>query len=225
MSWRIETVEGKPRTARWGTPCHVPLPKLPANAVVKSVWFRIDEECLSATFATRDGKPLRTLRWFEHAVEIEPRPCGSVVVTVAPQVGEGSSGVTPVVDVVVHEWAGAPDFAADPAGMRGAHKLVVVVNQALGMDKGKIASQVGHAVAAVTEACVTKWPKLWTQYKAQGQPKITLKTADIEAVAALPGAFPVYDQGKTQVAAGSLTAVGFVPTKEAHARLHGLKLL
>jgi PTH2 family peptidyl-tRNA hydrolase len=111
-------------------------------------------------------------------------------------------------------WLGLTCGAATALALDDTPKMVVVVNHGLRMGNGKIAAQVGHAVSAVTEVLVLKHPELWAAYKAAGHPKIVLRapdTAAMAAFAALPNAHAVRDDGRTQVAPGSLTAVGFPP--------------
>lgn len=137
--------------------------------------------------------------------------------------------VRAVADVVQHVWAlPQVELSKNALAASAADKMVLVVNHDLGMTKGKVAAQVGHAVAAVAEEMLDKRPELWAAYKAQGQAKIVLKTSSatsIYDVAAMPGAHAVIDAGLTQIAPGSMTVVGFPPAKNVCPELAKLKLL
>ena len=95
--------------------------------------------------------------------------------------------------------------------------MYIVVNGDLKMHKGKIASQVGHAVQKVTEYCLKECPKLWKKYNSSCTPKIVLKTKNEEELLNLidktDNIFKCYviDAGKTQIKPNSLTAVGYIP--------------
>jgi len=106
-------------------------------------------------------------------------------------------------------------------------QMKLIINNDLGMGKGKIAAQVGHTVSAITLHCFTKDPHQWKQYVAQGSAKIVLKASGetIQALAARKHAFVTHDAGRTQIEAGSLTCVGFLPTTALDPLLNTLKLL
>ncbi len=83
------------------------------------------------------------------------------------------------------------------------------------MGKGKIAAQVGHAVQYVTEHMIRNHPIKWRQYKMSGMAKIVLRVTE-ETLLMLIAKYPdrcthVIDAGHTQIAAGSMTVVGFYP--------------
>jgi len=111
------------------------------------------------------------------------------------------------------------------------HKMYIVVNNDLGMGKGKMCGQVGHAVAAWTrrlERNSTPEYRAWLKFC---EPKIVLK-ADQNTLMALHEKYPsmteiVIDAGKTQIAPGSITAVAFPPLhQDAQPKeLANLKLL
>ncbi len=95
-------------------------------------------------------------------------------------------------------------------------KMVFVVRTDLGMKKGKIAAQCGHACLAAYERAHPDDIRRW---KAAGQPKIALKCADEDALLALfakcrshaiPAAV-IRDAGHTQVPEGSTTVLGIGP--------------
>lgn len=110
-------------------------------------------------------------------------------------------------------------------------RMYIVVNNDIGMGKGKIASQVGHAVMLVVEYLIKHEPDSYQKYKASGMPKIVLK-ADAEMMQSLTAKsrWIVHDAGRTQIELGTLTTIGFPPMTEAdrdkfHPELVSLKLL
>uniref|UniRef100_A0AC35TKK2 Aminoacyl-tRNA hydrolase n=1 Tax=Rhabditophanes sp. KR3021 TaxID=114890 RepID=A0AC35TKK2_9BILA len=116
------------------------------------------------------------------------------------------------------------------------HKMVLVVNQSLGMTKGKMAAQVGHAVLGVYQSAlktetgieaVNKWTKM-------GQVKICVKGTSTEHLMELfkeakdndCWAYIVQDAGYTQIPPGSRTVVGIFGDVESVDKVTGqLKLL
>ncbi|KAJ9125544.1 hypothetical protein QFC22_000506 [Naganishia vaughanmartiniae] len=54
-------------------------------------------------------------------------------------------------------------------------KLVLVVNQELGMTKGKIAAQCGHATLACYKTLLSQNPKLLNHWEQTGQAKVAVK--------------------------------------------------
>ncbi|GHJ85371.1 hypothetical protein NliqN6_1773 [Naganishia liquefaciens] len=98
-------------------------------------------------------------------------------------------------------------------------KLVLVVNQELGMGKGKIAAQCGHATLACYKTLVHQNPKLLSHWEQTGQAKVAVKctsTAELlklqsEARALNLCARSIQDAGRTQIAAGSRTVLGIGP--------------
>ena len=110
-------------------------------------------------------------------------------------------------------------------------RMYIVVNADAKMNRGKIAAQVGHAVMLVTEHLLTSNKGLYYQYKHDGMPKIVLK-ADASTIEGLANKsnFVIRDAGRTQVEAGTLTAIGFLPMTDStrakyYAELATLKLL
>lgn len=96
-------------------------------------------------------------------------------------------------------------------------RMHIVVNADAKMDKGKIAAQVGHAVQLVTEYMLHAdyglyYYGLYSRYNDQGMVKIVHK-ADAATMANLTKKtkFVVHDAGRTQIEAGTLTAVAFLP--------------
>ena len=96
------------------------------------------------------------------------------------------------------------------------------VNKSLGMSKGKIASQVGHAAHIITDTILRNKdtrPVLFTKYEEwyrTGAKMITLALTTDEMAEVLKRNDIIYvkDAGKTQVEPGSLTVVCVSPTLE-----------
>ncbi|KFZ05844.1 hypothetical protein V501_07973 [Pseudogymnoascus sp. VKM F-4519 (FW-2642)] len=113
-------------------------------------------------------------------------------------------------------------------------KLVLVVRTDLGMTKGKIAAQCGHAVLACYKSSLRTNPYL-RAWERGGQAKIAVQInseAGIEELAAKAKAAGlvaevVCDAGRTQIAAGSMTVLGVGPGKRSLVDqvTGGLKLL
>lgn len=105
--------------------------------------------------------------------------------------------------------------------------MYIVVNTTVKMTKGKIAAQVGHAVASVVETMLHDDPLRYSLYKRDGQPKIVLGAKEelLHTIAQMRSAHPIYDAGKTGVVAGTLTAVAFEPTDSNNSFFKSLKLL
>ncbi|KFY81757.1 hypothetical protein V500_11117 [Pseudogymnoascus sp. VKM F-4518 (FW-2643)] len=113
-------------------------------------------------------------------------------------------------------------------------KLVLVVRTDLGMTKGKIAAQCGHAVLACYKTSLRTNPYL-RAWERGGQAKIAVQInseAGIEELAAKAKAAGlvaevVCDAGRTQIAAGSMTVLGVGPGKRSLVDqvTGGLKLL
>ena len=97
-----------------------------------------------------------------------------------------------------------------------AYYMYIIVNSSLKMGKGKIAAQVGHGVQKMTEYCLEHDEELWTKYVNSGIPKIVLKTSKdqlLEVIHKTKNIFKSYviDEGRTQIAKNSLTAVSYIP--------------
>ena len=90
------------------------------------------------------------------------------------------------------------------------------------MQKGKIASQVGHAVQQLIENIFEiysqskKEKQIYTNYKIwkNGSKKIVLKCSykDLLDLQSESDCISIYDAGKTQVEPNSLSCIGFYPT-------------
>jgi len=112
----------------------------------------------------------------------------------------------------------------------------LIINSSLNMQKGKIASQIAHASQCITEKIIIsayeskKPPDYYLTYmkwKMHGSAKIVLKASGekLKELMKLDHCISVYDAGKTQVEAGSLTCIGFYPSTELGEILKDLKLL
>ena len=115
----------------------------------------------------------------------------------------------------------APRITSEP--VRGALKMVFIVNHGLKMGKGKIAAQVGHgAVQAVMNAGKKKPAKL-EAWLATGQKKICVKGDDAEHLTRLERhaeqlgllTASIRDAGHTQIPSGSYTVLAIGPCQEA----------
>lgn len=102
------------------------------------------------------------------------------------------------------------------------YAMYILINKSLGMQKGKIAAQAGHAVQKMTEYCVKNCPEIWYNYNQSNIPKITLqvKTEDqmkdilLETKDIIKSY--VIDEGRTQIKPNSLTAVAFIPMDKSN---------
>ena len=98
-------------------------------------------------------------------------------------------------------------------------KMVMCVNQELGMRSGKIAAQCAHAAVAVVEEVRRTNKPLLKQWQAHGAAKIALKCPNQTQLlqlreAARDQGIPCYlvtDAGRTQIAAGSNTVLAIGP--------------
>ncbi|KAF2185163.1 PTH2-domain-containing protein [Zopfia rhizophila CBS 207.26] len=116
-------------------------------------------------------------------------------------------------------------------------KLVLVVRTDLGMTKGKIAAQCGHATLACYKSFLRRSPdspilKRWERY---GQMKVALQVKSEEELEMLQAqalslglcAQVIHDAGRTQIASGSATVLGIGPAPRSVVDqvTGGLKLL
>ncbi|KAK1772948.1 PTH2-domain-containing protein [Phialemonium atrogriseum] len=128
--------------------------------------------------------------------------------------------------------AAAPAAPAEPVvDATEECKLVLVVRTDLGMTKGKIAAQCGHATLACYKTLLkasAKAPngpqarllKKWEKY---GQAKIAVQTKSQDEMMELMGkarslgvtAEVIQDAGRTQIEAGSLTVLGVGPAPKS----------
>ena len=97
------------------------------------------------------------------------------------------------------------------------YKQAIVIRADLKLSKGKLCSQACHAAisAAARSRHFTRWER-------DGQKKIVLKGKDAEHLIALHRLCDTYkiphalisDAGRTEVAAGTITALGIGPDRE-----------
>jgi PTH2 family peptidyl-tRNA hydrolase len=117
----------------------------------------------------------------------------------------------------------------------GPFKMVLCVNMSLGMQKGKIAAQCGHATLGSFMMANDYSPSAVDCWFDEGQAKIALKVPKEEDIfellekAKLSGLATclVEDEGRTQIAKGSRTvlAIGPAPNKKIDELVSHLKLL
>ncbi|TPX09536.1 uncharacterized protein E0L32_009279 [Thyridium curvatum] len=122
--------------------------------------------------------------------------------------------------------------AADIVDKNEECKLVLVVRTDLGMTKGKIAAQCGHATLAcyksLTKAAQKKGDsspeaRLLARWERHGQAKIAVQTKSQDEILELMGkarslgvtAEVIADAGRTQIDAGSLTVLGVGPAPKS----------
>ncbi|CAB9500284.1 Probable peptidyl-tRNA hydrolase 2 [Seminavis robusta] len=99
------------------------------------------------------------------------------------------------------------------------YKMVLCVNQELGMGKGKIAAQCCHAAVGCFKRAKKQCPKGVQAWERTGCAKIALKCPTQDemeqiAIKAIERDIPCYiveDAGRTQIAAGSRTVLGLGP--------------
>lgn len=121
--------------------------------------------------------------------------------------------ILPLVQRLARPPSPAPSAPSEP------HKLVLCVRADLGMSKGKTGAQCGHATLAAYKACAARAPGALAAWEAAAQPKIALHIGSAREAAALAAAArtkglvveTVFDAGRTQIAAGSLTVVAIGP--------------
>lgn len=112
-------------------------------------------------------------------------------------------------------------FNATYKGIMLGFKQVIVVRADLGMGKGKIAAQVGHACVLGAENVRKSHPEWFAKWW-EGQAKIVLKVnseSELEAVKrdAIDMGLPwsqVTDAGHTQIAPGTFTCISIGPAPE-----------
>lgn len=121
-------------------------------------------------------------------------------------------------------------------GSREEVKLMLAVRTDLGMTKGKIAAQCGHATLACYKALLNHTPStgLLKRWENNGQPKIAVQVKSEEELMTLQAlaqslglcARVIHDAGRTQIAAGSATVLGVLGPKSVVDQVTGqLKLL
>ncbi|KAK4634725.1 putative peptidyl-tRNA hydrolase 2 [Fulvia fulva] len=104
-------------------------------------------------------------------------------------------------------------------------KLILVVRSDLGMTKGKIAAQCGHATLACYKTLVRANPAhpILKQWETLGQAKVALKVGSEDEMLMLQAqaislglcAQVIHDAGRTQIASGSATVLGIGPAPKS----------
>jgi PTH2 family peptidyl-tRNA hydrolase len=99
--------------------------------------------------------------------------------------------------------------------------LNIIIRTDLGMSKGKVVSQVGHAITGILTYLIEN-RRIYDVWKNCGEPKIALKgnigeINDVVTKAREKGVhvYRVYDAGKTQVPSGSNTVVAIGPAPKS----------
>jgi peptidyl-tRNA hydrolase len=107
-------------------------------------------------------------------------------------------------------------------------KMYLVVDSTLGMDKGKLCAQTGHAVEDLVRRLEKKPTASYIDWCSKYHTKVVLK-GDGALLRSLRTKYPetvaVIDAGLTQIPANSLTVVGFPPLVYQPPELAQLKLL
>ncbi|KAF1997740.1 PTH2-domain-containing protein [Amniculicola lignicola CBS 123094] len=131
------------------------------------------------------------------------------------------------------EDTGLSDFP----GQNEECKLVLVVRTDLGMTKGKIAAQAGHATLACYKHFLRTSPDhpILRRWERSGQMKVALQVKSEEELEVLQAqalslglaAHIIHDAGRTQIASGSATVLGIGPAPKSimDQVTGGLKLL
>ncbi|KAG1681169.1 hypothetical protein FOA52_015612 [Chlamydomonas sp. UWO 241] len=117
--------------------------------------------------------------------------------------------------------AASPSFALSRP--KEELKMVLCVNEALKMGKGKIGAQCAHAAVGVVERYKAKEQLVFKQWSYFGQAKIALKIQDdmemdaLEAKATALGmpTYIVHDAGRTQIPAGAQTVLAIGPAPKS----------
>jgi len=103
------------------------------------------------------------------------------------------------------------------------YKQVLVIRTDLGMSKGKIAAQAGHAAVSAAEEARKKWPDWWKTWLNEGQCKVAVKVQseqellELEREAKtlkLPHAL-ISDRGLTELPPDTITCLGIGPAPSA----------
>mmetsp|Transcript_4406 Transcript_4406/g.9769 ORF Transcript_4406/g.9769 Transcript_4406/m.9769 type:complete len:201 (-) Transcript_4406:435-1037(-) len=119
--------------------------------------------------------------------------------------------------------------------MDAPYKMVLCVNTSLGMGKGKIAAQCGHAAVGCYKRSHRQCPSALSAWEKTGCAKIAVKCPTEEEMGvifekAAQKGLPLYlveDAGRTQIAAGSRTVLGIgpAPVREFEGITSHLKLM
>lgn len=99
------------------------------------------------------------------------------------------------------------------------YKQVIAMRTDLGMSKGKVAAQAGHAAVSAAEEARKHWLNWWKSWLKEGQCKIAVKAEnepqllELESQArnsGLPYAL-IHDRGLTELPPDTLTCLGIGP--------------
>jgi len=99
------------------------------------------------------------------------------------------------------------------------YKQVIVVRTDLGISKGKIAAQAGHAAVSAAEEARKRRPEWWRGWLEEGQCKIAVRVNSVEELLKLrrkakelqlPSAL-ITDRGLTELPPGTKTCLGIGP--------------
>ncbi|MDH5782386.1 MAG: peptidyl-tRNA hydrolase Pth2 [Candidatus Bathyarchaeota archaeon] len=99
------------------------------------------------------------------------------------------------------------------------YKQVIAMRADLGMSRGKIAAQAGHAAVSATEEARKRFSKWWKAWLEEGQCKIAVKVENEQEILelerqtrelGLPRAL-IYDRGLTELPPNTLTCLGIGP--------------
>ena len=114
-------------------------------------------------------------------------------------------------------------------------KMYIIVNDSLKMGKGKISSQVGHAVSGIIRKLEKRPSEYYNLWLNNGEPKIVLKANEntiLDFIDCYTNCLEIKDCGKTQIKPDSLTCIIFEPlhlenkkTSELVTKLKSLKIL
>lgn len=117
-----------------------------------------------------------------------------------------------------------------------SHAMYLIVNNNLGMGKGKIAAQVAHGACHVTRILHGQGNTAYNNWLFQGEAKIVLKATQEELEQIFEKyqnrnnnfwCVSVHDAGHTQIPVGSLTVLAFCPIQKSKvpADISAMKLL
>lgn len=99
--------------------------------------------------------------------------------------------------------------------------IILVKDKDIKMGPGKAVAQAGHVIANMVTKLMVENPSLWQRYVGSGiHPKIVLQatTSQMEKISTtFPQCEWIRDAGRTQVPAGTLTAIAFPPMKKSEA--------
>ena len=103
------------------------------------------------------------------------------------------------------------------------YKQILVIRTDLKMSRGKIGVQAAHAAVSAAEETRRRHPSWWKKWFYQGQKKVAVKVTSEKGLLgvkekALKLGLPcvaIRDRGLTEIAAGTLTALGIGPAPDA----------